>query len=95
MNYKNIIFTQHAFLRMFSRSITPDLVKKAIRQGEIIENYPDDNPHPSFLILFMDGKDILHVVASLEDMTKTCFVITVYHPDPEIWNQDFRTRRSK
>jgi hypothetical protein len=52
MNYKNIIFTQHAFQRMFSRSITPDLVKKAIRQGEIIENYPDDTPHPSFLHSF-------------------------------------------
>lgn len=95
MDFKNIVFTQHAFTRMFTREIPNETVKQAIRHGEVIASYPDDQPYPSFLLLHGEKKRALHIVASFDNDTATCYVITVYKPDPELWSEDFRTRRKK
>jgi hypothetical protein len=34
------------------------------------------------------------VVVAVEPDTRECYVVTVYPPDPELWNSDFRTRRA-
>ena len=41
---------KHALERMQERDISRRDVKNRIMQGEIIEDYPDDFPHPSCLI---------------------------------------------
>jgi len=51
MDVRRIIFTQHAFVRMFGRGIPPAVVKRGVRTGEIIENYADDQPFSSVLLL--------------------------------------------
>jgi hypothetical protein len=61
MEYRAIIFSQHAFTRMFARGIAPQLVERAVELGEIIAEYPDDQPYPSILLLFKDAKHTLHV----------------------------------
>jgi hypothetical protein len=95
MDFKNIVFTQHAFTRMFNREVSTEAVKRAIRNSETIASYPDDQPYPSLLLLHGDKKEHLHIVAAFDEETDTCYVITVYKPDPELWNEDFRTRRKK
>jgi hypothetical protein len=47
---------------MFAGSITPELVARAVGSGEIIAEYPDDQPFPSFLLLYFEGGKPLHVV---------------------------------
>ncbi len=95
MDYSNIVFSQHAFTRMFARSVSPELAKRAIRNGEIIVSYPDDQPYPSFLLLYWEGGQALHIVAGLNESNNTCHVITVYWPDPDLWSANFKTRRQK
>jgi len=34
-----------------------------------------------------------HVVASRDDATKHCYVITAYVADPTQWESDFKTRK--
>ena len=41
---------KHAVERMQERDISREDVKNCIMNGEIIEDYPDDFPHPSCLI---------------------------------------------
>jgi hypothetical protein len=36
---------------MFERNISDEVVEKVIKNGKIIEEYLDDKPYPSFLIL--------------------------------------------
>ena len=50
-NNKRLIITQHCIKRMMERSIELTEIKQAIAEGEVIEDYPDDYPYPSCLIL--------------------------------------------
>jgi len=91
---RNIIFSQHALSRMFEREISPELVKKAIFNGSIITEYPDDTPYPSRLILFRDEERVIHIVIGHDKDNDKIFVITVYEPDPQLWDENFTKRRN-
>lgn len=87
-----IIWTDHTVKRMFQHGIYRRQVTDAIENGEIIEQYPDDYPHPSCLILGWDETgDPVHVVAGLGEAA--VWIITTYYPDPEKWESDWKTRR--
>jgi len=66
MDCNAVKFTRHAFERIFERDIYPDAILRIIREGEVIESYPDDQPFPSVLILGFEGKMFLHVVVAIE-----------------------------
>jgi hypothetical protein len=80
---------------MFERGIGRDDVKEVVAGGEAIAEYPGDSPYPSRLMLGnVSGKSI-HVVVAVDTATATCIVITVYEPQPDRWENDFRTRRAE
>ena len=93
MKFEKVFFTGHAIQRMFERNIDEKDILSIIKQGEIIENYPDDKPYPSFLISGNIGGKPLHVVTALDGKAKTCYVVTVYYPDPELWEPGLKKRR--
>ena len=95
MDCSSIVFSQHAFTRMFARSIPPELVTRAVNSGEIIAEYPDDQPFPSYLLLYIEHEKALHVVVGKDKQDEICYVVTAYWPDIDLWNDDFRTRRKK
>ena len=95
MDWAQIIFTGHAVKRMFERKISKDEVVEVLQHGERIEEYPDDVPFPSGLWLGGAGGRAIHVVAALEKQKRTCYVITVYPPEPQFWEDGFRKRRAK
>ena len=61
--------------------------------GETIEDYPDDTPFPSRLVLGWVGSRPLHVVAADNPEEENTIVITVYEPEPDQWEVGFRRRR--
>ena len=62
------------------RDISRADVKKCVLEGEIIEDYPDDFPHPSCLIFGYTINDkIIHVVAGSDG--KYIYIITAYFPN--------------
>lgn len=78
---------------MFLRRITQEAVKTVIASGEMIAEYPDDQPFPSYLLLdFVDNRPI-HVVFSYDQETDTGYVVTTYISDPDLWHPDFRIKR--
>lgn len=63
----HVILTQHSAVRLLERQIRYEDVIAAISGGEIIEQYPDDYPHPSCLILgFSVSGKYLHVVCGTD-----------------------------
>ena len=86
-------FTGHAIRRMFERAIGKPDVMDVLQSGEMIEDYPDDTPFPSELLLgFVEGRP-LHVVAARDETTRTTHIVTVYEPNRLLWSDDFRKRR--
>ena len=90
--HTNVIITQHTLDRFRERGIKIADVFSAIADGEVIEQYPDDYPHPSCLILGSSSKALpLHIVCGT-DNTKL-WVITAYFPDSTKWEIDNKTRK--
>jgi len=77
---------------MFERRVSVDDVHAVLESGETIESYPEDHPYPSRLVLGWVGKRPLHVVVADNYAEQTMIVITVYEPDRESWEDDFRRR---
>ncbi len=93
MNCERIVFSGHALQRMFERGLSGDDVRSVLRDGEEIVSYPDDTPYPSCIMLgFMEDRAV-HIVVAQEENTRTCYVITVYRPDLDLWESDFKRRR--
>lgn len=88
-----IVLTQHSRKRFEERGVKLADICNAIATGMIIEEYPNDYPYPSCLILGRSGKNALHVCASTDN--SYIFVITAYFPDSEKWESDLKTRKEK
>jgi hypothetical protein len=78
---------------MFVRSITAAEVRTVIDQAETIERYSHDVPYPSRLLLGFVGRRALHVVIAENTDDDEKIVVTVYEPDPALWQPGFRRRR--
>ncbi|MBI2266238.1 MAG: DUF4258 domain-containing protein [Armatimonadetes bacterium] len=93
INAGRVNVTNHADEEMEDDAITAAQLYDSVTQGEIIEDYPDDFPFPSALILgFDESSRPIHAVIAYSDVHEMAFVITAYVPDPERW-VNFRTRR--
>ncbi len=93
MNCERIVFSGHAIQRMFERRLSGSDVRPVLRDGEEIASYPDDAPYSSCIMLgFLEGRAV-HIVVAQEENMGTCYVITVYRPDPDLWEPDFKVRR--
>ncbi len=88
-----IEWQRHALERMMERGISRETVKKVLLSGEIIEDYPDDKPYPSALFLGWVEEQSFHVVTAFDTETDYGFIITVYKPDLEHFESDYKTRR--
>lgn len=91
-----VLYTYHARQEMRLEEFGPireQQVFEASQVGETIEEYPDDQPYPSCLIMGQTQTDRpLHLVCAYNKEDDQAIVITVYEPDPACWI-DFRKRR--
>jgi len=91
-------FSDHARREMEAEPfgvIRVDEVLQALQAGEIIEEYPHDEPYPSCLVLGRTAAGrLLHVVCAPVATEQRLIIITTYQPDPARWDSEFRRRRS-
>ena len=88
-----LVFRAHAIQRMFERGITEGDVKDTMINGIIIEEYPDDTPYPSKLMLGWASGRPIHVVCAYDADDDQDIVITVYEPESTRWSADFKRRK--
>lgn len=90
----NIKWAKHGLERMQERGISISDVESCLKTGEIIEDYPDDFPHPSCLIFgYTKENKILHIVIGSDG--DTIFFITAYYPNTDKFEADLKTRKGK
>jgi hypothetical protein len=78
---------------MFERRISEDDVHHVLNTGEIVEDYPNDTPYPSQLLLGWSEDRPLHLVVANDAADNERIVITVYEPDSGHWEPDFKRRK--
>ncbi|RXK80664.1 DUF4258 domain-containing protein [Chlorobaculum sp. 24CR] len=91
---EKILFLPHASRQMMrpDRMISTAEIRKAIFEGEIIEDYPQDaRGHSCLMLGYGEGDRALHIVCSPKD--EYLAVITAYIPDTNQWIDDFKSRR--
>lgn len=93
MNAYHIIYQRHAVERMAQRGIHEEDIKHVLLTGETIEVYAHDTPYPSELLLGWRDIRPIHVVVATDAGNKRKIVITVYEPDPNKWEADFKRRK--
>ncbi len=87
-----VFMTAHAAERFRQCGILAEDVRNAVLTGEIIEQYPEDYPYPSCLVLgYSIDMQYLHVVISDEGSSSR--IITAYFPNADKWQNDMRTRK--
>lgn len=90
----HVLWSVHVLVRIQERGIYRKDAVNAILTGEIIEQYPEDKPYPSCLILGESTRgEPLHVVAALSESNAT--MITAYYPTPDKFFEDNRTRKER
>ncbi len=89
-----LVFRVHALRGMFERKIRVEDVRAVVETGETIEHYPDDVPYPSRLVLGWRGSRPLHVVVAENAAVGEGIIVTVYEPDPSIWQSGFKVRKT-
>ena len=89
-----VFVTQHAAERCKQRGIKMRDIKEAVMNGIIIEEYPDDFPFPSCLILGYNIKNIpKHIVMSEEGTAS--HIITSYIPTLDKWEFGYEKRKGQ
>ena len=87
-----VFVAQHAMQRFRERGVKYNDVINCILVGGIIEQYPNDYPTPSCLILGIDRlKQFMHVVCGTDG--EYLWIITAYYPSKDKWENDFKTRK--
>ena len=93
----NCRFTDHARKEMVEERlgrIQVEEVLQIIETGEIIEQYLDDTPYSSCLILgYTRSGRPLHLVCAPVIAEERLIVITTYQPDTNRWDPDLRRRK--
>ena len=85
--------TDHADEEAWADRLSFDEVFTSVLQGEIIEDYPGDNPYPSCLVYGeTSSQGPVHSVWAYNRESEWAVLITVYRPDPGRW-LDSRVRR--
>ena len=85
--------TLHALQEKEFDNLTLAEIKQSVESSIIIEDYPDDKPYPSCLVLgFTVQKEPIHSVWAYDYTSGIAILITVYRPSPEKW-VEYRKRK--
>ena len=85
-------WSTHCLERMQERDIRRADVKNCLSKGEIIEDYPEDFPHPSCLIFgYTVNNKVMHVVVGSDG--EYIYIITAYFPNTAKFEDDLKTRK--
>jgi len=78
--------TDHADEEAFDDALAYEEIYTSVIQGEVIEDYPDDKPYPSCLILGRNfSGEPVHSVWAYNPVNLWAVLITVYRPDSDRW----------
>jgi len=88
-------FSQHAEKEREEDQIRVEELEAALKNCEVVEDYPQDRRGASCLVLGFAGSRPIHAVCSIKSDPDELFLITVYDPSRHSWKwmDNYRRRR--
>ena len=92
---RKIRWTYHVNMRLRGRHVPREAILDSVDAYELVESYPDDKYLPSYLVYSEHQDGVFHALFATDVRDDNVRVVTAYSPDPEKWEEDLRTRRTK
>ncbi len=91
---RKIKWSSHALAEITPEHLSVDEVEHALEDAIVIEDYPHAHRFlPDCLVLTFSGQQPIHVVVALNAPQDYILIVTVYRPNQEEWQDDWRTRK--
>ena len=91
---EKILWSLHALKKTRIERLRKDNVENALKEAIIVEDYPmEGRPLPGCLVLGFAGGEPVHIVAAVDYALDRLFIITVYRPSAERWEDDWKRRK--
>jgi hypothetical protein len=90
-----ILWSRHATARLIDYGLSRVDIEEALTQCVVVEDYPSvHRALPDCLVLgYLPSGEPLHAVVALDVANNRVFVITVYIPSAERWQNEWQTRK--
>lgn len=92
---QKILWSRHGIAELVNEGWTRAELERGLMAGEIIEDYPTlTRPLPDCLVLGLLAQGVVfHAVVAVDAPHDRLFIVTVYRPSVEEWENDWRTRK--
>ena len=80
-------------MRLEARGLSREHLLESMDTLSLIEDYPKDKCLPSHLCRGLARGEVFHVLLAADVGGECIHVVTMYRPDPEIWDKELRARR--
>ena len=90
-----IHWSRHGIAELVNEGWSRALVEEGLQSSEVIEDYPTlYRSLPDCLVLgWLATGEPFHAVIAVDEVNDRLFVVTVYKPSPEEWEDDWQTRK--
>lgn len=92
---EKILWSRHGVAALIDDGLSRTDVEAALQRSHIIEDYlPTHRPLPDCLVLALISPDKpVHAVIAIDEAHDRIFIVTVYVPTIDRWEDDWQTRK--
>jgi hypothetical protein len=89
-----VLWSRHAISKLVVEGLDRSHLEAALQTCELIEDYtPVNRPLPDCLVLGFWQEKPVHAVVAVDLERDRVFIVTVYTPSFERWENDWQTRK--